>query len=235
MKPAVKFIFCFLCFFLDVHVRAEEHGICNAPPCAIKAEHNRSVKNPAAMIAAGGTAEWRGDSLHLVKGTFLLQGPGKFSTAYATLSCEDECLAIVERDDKQVILRNLHGDWRVDRLGDKQTYAVPPAMQVRVAAVSVDGQAEMDFPQSLPWLQTIKTWGRLFQGSREEFKEKVSEFREVWEQAVEAVSDLHGRTAERAIASHNEELAKAAARRAAIEREDAQLRQMFREKNNLSP
>jgi len=226
---ALRFAFCFLCFFLDVHVRADETAA-----SVIQAKHKYVLKSPNVILEKGALAELRApDSLHLVRGHILVQGPGHFTAPFATLSCEGECTAVIKREPRKVTLFNIRGDWQVERKGDKQTYAVPPAMQVAVTEVDTDGKAGMDFPQGLPWLPTVKTWGRLYGGSASEFKADLEEFRAVWEQAVEAVSDLHSRTAAREIANADRALAQEQARKRAREKEDAELRKLFREKNSL--
>lgn len=241
----LRVAFCFLCFTLDVHVRAEEshhaakaeaHDDSCAAPCVINATKKYVLKSPNVILAKGALAELRSsENLHLVRGNFLVQSPGSFTTPFAKFSCEGECTAVVERQAGKVTLRNIKGDWQVDRMGDKQTYAVPPAMLVVVTEVDSSGQAGLDFPQALPWMPTVKLWGSLYVGDVHGFKEALEEFRPVWEEAVDAVSDLNSRTAIREIASADQALAKQQALKRAREKEDADLRKLFREKNSVSP
>ena len=91
----------------------------------------------------------------------------------------------------------------------------------------------MEFPQSLPWLSTVKSWAKLYPGNAKQLREEVADFRPAWREAVEAVSHLHAETAERAIASYEAGQAQERARQKAREREDESLRSLFRAKNNL--
>lgn len=215
---ALRALVLFLTFFLDVHVRAE-------------ALTGPAVR-PELALAKGALAELRGaEGIALVRGTFLLREGRTFMTPFAKFSCAGECAALVQRESELVVFSNLSGEWRVNRVGDPQTYAIPQAMQVSVRPVGLDGRADLEFPQALPWDATIKVWGRLFPGDAKAFRAHVEEFREVWEGAVEDASRLFENTARREIASHEAGLASERARRAAREREDAELRARFRENN----
>lgn len=235
MKSA-QILLYILCFFLDVHVKAAA-AECSAGGCVLNAKSARlELKSPAVVMDKGSLAEFRqNQTLHLVRGIFYVHGEGVFNTPFAKFSCEGECRALIERHPGHAVVQNLGGDWRVERLGDAQPYMVPAAMQVTVREVSSDGHAEMDFPQSLPWLATAKTWGRLFPGEAKEFKHELAAFREQWNEAVEAASDLHQRTASREVASAKKAADAALAARLAREKEDRELREAYRRKNHISP
>lgn len=222
-----------LCFFLDVHVRAEE---------AIGAAHGRKIiqrENLKVVLDKGALVEVRGSGFHLVRGFFLVEAQlaTRFSTPFATLWCENnsKCKALFERTSDHLSVKSLAGEWRFTRNGDAQIYSLPLAMQMRFAEVTDEGVASMDFPQSLPWLSTLKVWGRLFVGKPDEFKAQVSEFRAVWKAAVETASQLHAQGAARTIASAEAEASKREATRRQDERETNELRRQMRERNYLTP
>src|SRR5689334_8375060 len=92
----LKLLICFICFFLDVHVRAEE---CKTAPCLINAKTRRvEWKEPHVVADKGSLAEWRGqDIVHLVRGTFLAAGAVRITTPFANFACDGECEALFER------------------------------------------------------------------------------------------------------------------------------------------
>jgi hypothetical protein len=222
-----------LCFFLDVHVRAEE------AVAAKSARTTISRENLKIILAKGSLVEPRGEGFHLVRGQFLVetQTDTRLTTPFATVWCEaeSECKALFERASDHLVIRSLEGEWRLLRNGEVQVYRVPEAMQLRLSLVADDGKAAMEFPQSLPWDSTVKAWAHLFTGKPAEFKAQVLAFRQVWKGAVETASSLHSQGAQRTIASHDQELAKEAALRDAEEREHQNLRRQMRERNFPTP
>ncbi len=189
-------------------------------------------------LAQGSLIEKRKEhAAHLVKGVVLAQLKGKdvLQTAYAYVRCQSEaCQALVHREKDRVTFGVVEGVLLVHRLGENKDYVLPTAMQVSVGAVMADGYAEMDFPQSLAWDETVQTWARLFEGDLKEFKSTLAEFREVWHESVEAVSHLHEENAMRVIASYDHAVQDQQARQKAQEREDAELRKLFRQKSGFS-
>jgi len=231
-------------FFIDVRVRAENSpGDCwgKRIPCAISAgEARRELRagDFTLVLERGALVEQRdADLLQLVAGVFYLESkvPLKFNTAYASFSCGKECKALAERDSDGLTLKSLHGEWIIRRIGDDQEYALKSGLQVRVSEVQTDGLAHMEFPQSLPWDATVKQWGKFFPGTKQAFKPELKRFREEWRTAVELASLVHQHAASRTLASHEDQLAKERARRKATEKEEQELRSLFRQKNYIDP
>jgi hypothetical protein len=221
-----------LCFFLDVHVRADEVLNASAGKTSVSRENLKIV------LAKGALVEIRAETFHLVRGQVLVESSSntQFTTPFAKIWCDNgpACKALIERSPDHVNVLSLNGEWRFSRTGDKQIYRIPAAMQMRLGLVAGDGKAAMEFPQSLPWESTVKRWASLFQGKPDEFKAEVENFRGLWRQAIETASLEQQQGAERTLASHDEKLAKEASRRAADERESAELRRQLRERNFLT-
>lgn len=221
------------CFTVHVHVRAAE-----AIARAAHSAEDFTFGESKMRLAQGALVEKRKENAaHLVKGEALayLKGKDVLQTAYAYVRCQsDDCKALVHREKDRVTFGALEGVLLVHRLGENKDYVLPTAMQVSVGGVMADGYAEMDFPQSLPWDETVKSWARLFRGDLKEFKSTLAEFREVWHESVEAVSHLHEERAQRVIASHDKAVQDQQARQKAQEREDEELRKLFREKSGFS-
>lgn len=231
MSRAARALFLFLCFFLDVHVRAEE------PIVAVKDKKSVTIEELNMQLGRGTILEPRGSEVRIVRGQMLVETEDstRITAPFVKLWCEKEsaCKALIDRTDDSLVIRSLEGEWRLTRTGDNQVYRVPEAMQMHFGLVDQDGKATMDFPQSLPWLATVKAWGHLFHGKPDEFKDQVAEFRERWKNAVETASLLHSEGARRTIASHDEELAKAEAARRKDEAETRALRKQMRENNYI--
>lgn len=229
-------------FCLDVHVRAdslEKHdekescwGV--SLPCSIYASQGKKVLESEGLrmvLAPGALVEQRtGNLVQLVSGSVYIEisRPLRIGTPYGKFWCPDECTALINRQSGNVKLKSLAGAWIVERLGEKSDYELKPATQVWLSEVSDTGQASMEFPQSLPWDSTVKNWAALFPGEPEEFKQALVKFRKVWKEAVEEVSEVHNRAADRNIASHNQELAEEAKRRQKVEKEQQDLKELFR-------
>lgn len=226
---AFVFLFC-----VDVHVKAAEICWGKTVPCIV--EGRQKLESAGVKIASDASAlleKIDASNVRLVNGQIYVDVSKKiaFKTPYARVWCEGRCRGILSRDLKQVNIKSLSGVWLASRTGDKGTYSVPEGMQMSFAEVTEEGSALMEFPQSLPWDPTIKMWIALYPGNLKEFKPLLTEFREIWRAAVDRASDMHQEQAERTIASHEKELAEERARQVERDREDAQLRALFREKN----
>jgi hypothetical protein len=218
-------------FCLDVRVKAESEVYAGDSKKTYQSAGATVIMQPGSLLE---TRE--GQSINLVKGRFFveLRDSALVRTPFASVACAaGECQALVFRTLDKMEIRALKGEFMVRRLGDEQHYSLIAGAQVAVKAVTEQGVSEMDFPQALPWDSTVKEWAKFFPGSIKEFKPTLVEFREVWKQTVERMSELHTDYANRTLASHERALASEAARRAAQEREDAKLRKLFREKNNM--
>ncbi len=225
-----------LLFIVDVHVKAE-------PGAArvISATHKKTFTSgdTAVVMQAGSLLEQREHNLvHLVNGHFFvdLKSSGKVQTAFATMTCAaDSCQALVRRDSEKVEIKAVKGEFSIRRLGEKAAYGLRSGMQVTIMAVTDEGTADMEFPQSLPWESTVKEWSKFYSGNAKDFRATLIQFREEWKAAVETVSQLHQVHAGRVIASYEQSLSEERARQAVQEREDAKMRKLFREKNDLNP
>lgn len=237
-------------FFIDVQVHAADHAKAETQvedcwgknlPCAIQTSgQRRELKGPrfTMTMAPGSIAEQRdAKTVQLIKGDFYLEVDGvvKFNTPYAEIRCSNACKGIFNRSEKEIAIKSFAGQWVIKRLGDRQEYALRAGLQVKVSEVEQNGMAEMEFPQGLPFASTVKQWAKFYSGDFAGFKANVAEFRQAWQEAVEQVSQSQLQNATRSIASHQSELDKQRAAKAAAEREDAELRRLFREKNNLQP
>lgn len=234
---ALVFVFVFC---VDVHVKAETmtSSACweKTTPCVVEARGRKILKSKDMTVTLGPKAmvERKDEmTVQLMSGRFYIEvsKPVVFKTPYARVTCQDSCKGIFTRANSEFNVKSLSGRWTVVRTGDEKVYGIPEALQMSFGEVTSDGSAEMEFPQSLPWEATLKEWVALYPGKLKEFKPELADFRVVWREAVERVSEMHRSHAARTIASHERELADARAREAAREREDAELRALFREKN----
>jgi hypothetical protein len=218
---------------VDIRVKADTPVVAMAHKKSFSAKGLQVVLGPGSLLEQHDKNEFQ-----LVKGEFLveLQSIAKLKTPFATVTCDgDPCLALIHRDSTQVQIKALRGEFRVRRLGEKTDYGLGAGLQLTVMEVADNGVAEMEFPQSLPWDSTVKEWAHYYSGTSKEFRETLIQFREDWQQAVERVSQIHEQYAGRVIASYEATLAEERSRKAAQEREDAKMRKLFREKNNVSP
>jgi hypothetical protein len=187
-------------------------------------------------LAAHSLVEQRDtETIQLIEGDIYVvtSSDTKFKTPYAEIRCADDCKAIFNRKSDQILIKSLGGQWIVKRLGDKQEYALHAGLQVTVSEVGTDGMAQMEFPQGLSWEPTVKEWAKFYSSGYAHFKNDLSAFREVWEAAVEKTSEAQLHNATRSIASHQQAVRSEQARQKAREHEDAELRRLFREKNNI--
>lgn len=226
-------------FCLDVHVKADEPNGCWEKPrerCAVKTDAKRVLTGDSIKMTVGASSliERRDrNTIEVIDGRVYVETtkPYIFNTPYGKAWCADDCKAIFERQLDSFNIKSLAGRWLVKRTGEPQEYAVPVASQTILGEVTDDGHADMEFPQSLPWKSTLKEWAKLYPGTAKQFKPVVEAFRREWKEAVEAISQLQQQAAARTIASYEKSQAEDQAKRQAQEREDAKLRELFREKN----
>lgn len=225
------------CFFMDVHVHADE---CwgKSVPCAVRSKGREVLESHGIKLSLGPKAivEARGEKqIQLVHGSVYVEVVSKaqFGVAFGSVTCEKACSAIFERSTNQLRVLSLAGTWKISRLGDRATYSLPVGYQVSLEGVGSDGKAALEFPQSLPWDSTLKSWASLYPGNFDAFKKAVTDFRRDWEQAVEAGAELQSREASRVLASHQKSVQLAESRKKRQEQEDEGLRKLFREKNDI--
>lgn len=232
---SLVFMFC-----IDVHVKADALKECwgKEIPCAVQASQNKRVitaQDLRVTLGANALLEHRDEkTIQLIGGDFYVETSKSviFGSPDAKVWCEGEsCKALFSRSAESLNIKSLEGRWLVERKGEKSLYTVPAGLQVTIGEVTSSGQAEMEFPQSLPWAPTVKEWVGLYPGTMSELKPSLTKFREVWKSAVESVSQTHQQAASRTIASFEHSQAKERARIEAREREDLHLREMFRDKN----
>lgn len=227
----IRLFWLILLFCVDIHVKADS--------AVASGSHKRTwelgpltvIMQPRSLLEPR-----EGQTIHLVKGRFFVSfhGGGTVSSPFANVMCAtDECEGIFLRSDDGLDVKALKGEFTVRRLGDKAHYGVIAGAHVKIARVTEEGKSEMDFPESLPWDSTVKEWATFFPGTAKEFRPELSRFRVDWKKAVETLSALHIEHAGRVIASHEREVAAERARAAAQAAEDAKLRKLFREKNDL--
>lgn len=225
-------------FCLDVHVKAAELNkkYCwgQVLPCSVEGRRLVMGTDFRISLATSTLLEWRDvETFQLIRGEFYVEtsSRAKFQSPYGQVWCEDDCKGLFIREPDGIVIKSLEGNWRIRRLGEDQIYAIVPGLQVHLGEVNDAGQAQMEFPQSLPWLPTVKSWSALYPGTLKELKPTLVKFRESWKKAVEAASELHSKVASRRVASNAKMKAEVLARQLAAEREDQRLRSLFRDKN----
>lgn len=226
----VKKFMLLACCILDVRIHAQ----------SVEADHNGfkfTANQTTIVMKKDALMDQREESIQLIRGEFYVETneQPKFTTPYASFRCKSTCKALITRTYDQVAWRALQGSWEFVRTGEARKYELGAGARVVVSAVQSDGKAHIEPLQGLPWERTISDWAQLYPGKFPEFKSSVAQFREEWMERVKLISNWNEDESKRLLASHERHLADERARRAAIEREDQRLRQMFRQKNYLSP
>ncbi len=224
----------------DAHAKSQEKKISELGDKPLLAEKRETVglSGSTLVLGRGGLVRREGKFVQLIRGSFYFDGSSEvaFKTPFATLRCGGgDCRMLIERKREEVVIQNLRGNIILHRVGEPQEYLLPTATQVTVGAVTAAGFADMEFPQSLPWAVTARDWAALFPGTVKEFKTELETFRPVWQESVEAISHLHLKRAGLEIAAAEKAARDTAASAAQVEKEDAKLRQLFRQKNDLNP
>jgi len=217
-------------FFVDVTIHVHADAV-------VSAHHGvKSVEVGKARISMSKNAlmEVReGKKVHPVRGEFLveMQDSEAIQSPFGVVTCVDGCRGIFERRDDALVVKGLKGQWQIRRLGDGAAYELPAGYQVRLGLVTSLGVADMEMPQALPWLTTLEQWSKLHTGPKADFLAQVREFRPVWRRGVDGTTELHAALAQRSLASHYESLERERKIEQQRQREDAELRRQFREKN----
>ena len=236
--PRWRWFFFFFLFTMDIRVRAAESCFNRAMPCVIEGRQEIEAKDLQVVVGRNSLVVQSEKSLlQLVRGHVYVeaQADTRVRTPFATAWCEGACTGILERAPRHVVIMSLSGSWRLQRTGEVTTYQVAVGSRVKVSEVTPEGVAGMDFPQALPFVETVRLWGSLFPGNVEELRVRVAEFQPRWMEVVEKLSEANQQAARRSIANWNKVQAEEQARRLATKREDEELRRLFREKNYLSP
>lgn len=242
-----KLLIFLACACVDVQLRADSNTVSESNcwgltiPCRVSADRKNQLQagQNNFVMQAGSLIEQSGESeIGIVKGRVYIELNDSRLTIkvpFARVTCSGACKAIFDRQNDRMVMRSLAGLWNIERLGEKQTYAVVPGTQILASVVDDSGLAGLEFPQSLPWLPTVKDWADLYMGTRKEFRADIAKFRSEWKLAVEWVSQMQLEQAKRTIASYQRSVDAARARAKAQEREDEELRRLFRKKNYLEP
>ena len=232
MSPARLFLL-FLTCFMDVHVRAET---------ILAADDRRVVTTRAKTkltLAKGGLAVDLGSgagagaaNVRLVRGVLYVEGPVAVASPFGSFACDHAtCEALITRETERVRIEALSPGWRVTPRGYDSALGVEDATRVALGQVDRSGHAAVEPPQALQWSNLLRTWAQLTSEDFESFATRVRALRPRWDAATERLSEDQRA---RALASVDavrraQDLRAQRAREAAAE--DAQLRQLFREKN----
>jgi hypothetical protein len=172
--------------------------------------------------------------LRLVEGRAWVGVPQdyRFSSPYGSFYClGDRCEGLLDRNDREFRLRALSGDWAVEPRGEDSRFSVLEGQEVRLSSVRASGRAGLSFPMGLVTSELVADWASVFVGDASALRQRLGELQEHWREAMEQSAQDATTHAMRSLAEHQEQVRLAEQRRQSKAREDAALRELFRQRN----
>jgi hypothetical protein len=171
--------------------------------------------------------------LELMRGLFWLHAdqPVKVKTLYGELSYSGGA-ALIEVRDGQVKFTNLSAsEFNYQPRGEGKTHNLPVGYATYFAGVRTTGVADAGFPHPAEMEPLIKHWTQLFAKSElRDFEIQFENFLKDWRVARSSVADWYRDTVDRAIASHEAELARQARLKAERDAAERVYRDLFRQR-----
>jgi hypothetical protein len=204
-------------------------AIQNTGPVSFRSHVNSSQIS----FGANSVARREHGSFELIQGRFLIESfdHSKWKTLYGTIEMQSgQALVFVGR--KSLVVSPLSDQLQVRVVGDDPV-SIPVGYEGEFFGVNAQGKSLVAYPRVANPHKLIPSWARLYQGSENEFRVLIEGYRKVWREQLKTAILWHRGEVERQIASHNQKLEEAKRRRIRREKENARLRQMFRNKNYL--
>lgn len=239
----MKFTAGLLAFFtLSVHASTliEDPEQClkkNVHPCAVKNLSTKpfqlQLENTDVSMNSEGVIWVDAGTIRLVRGENLLnvKKAQTFETAYAKLEIQEGVVLV--RVFESMELDMIDGAGQMWIKGDAQAQDLVPGFHWNVGGVSGRGIASIEVPQSSLFKNVVKTWAALNFMEKSVFFEKVEQYRKVLVSAVGQSGKLNQQLAQKMVEDDAMAKKNTARRKAQIEAENLQLRNLYRSKNNM--
>lgn len=232
-----------LAFTVEVQIHASSKSWLSEPPhctphkipCAMRALSEKAQLTwEELQVVAGRTAAlvwFRPRALEVVAGSVLMDVSENVEVKAANAFVRGQGQVLVERLGSEVEITCLSGELSVRPRGAVEALQLPAGYRVHIGLVGRDGVAITELPLSAPLNETLRKWWQIFPGPKLEFLPLAKEFIKTVKANVTPMSDWQNDLVHRALASQAQAEELARQRRAAQERENLKMRQLFRKLN----
>jgi hypothetical protein len=117
--------------------------------------------------------------------------------------------------------------------GDGKRVSLPVGFENWYGGLNSDGDLNVGVLRPIDRVPFFSSWARQMKVSKPLAVEKIEKWREIWQAATDASSELYARVVERKIASEENRLREVQRRKDEAASEKRQLLQMFRERHSL--
>lgn len=220
-------------------IQHPSHCLKQVTECAIKTKtKNFTFQGEGYELALGPQStiiRHSSEELTLVQGSLWVRSHSKFKvkTEYGTVYSRSALNTFFLKDKTRLEVMPLDGSVMVERLGDDHDMFLPTGYRTFLSGVDNLGRSQYDIPTAANFKKIIEQWAPLFQGSPKELVQILTSYRSKWTSAVVQGAEIHQQLYERTVAEAKENRRRAEERKAAIRRENAKLRELFRRKNYL--
>lgn len=256
MKLLLRLGVFFLVLIVDVRVRAEEVVILSlasevmqepvnclegAQKCAVKTEGREKFivavnKNTVTLGPDTLIVRQNDSSINLLYGEIWLKtiSESKVETEFGSLVTFQEgarSSVWMTKTKERLLIRVGEGSVVISPRGSLSTYRLSAGYEIWLGRVQASGVAQVSAPRAIEVSEHLNQWARLFSGSKSEFALEVKKFREVWQEAVQRSAETYQKQIDREIAMVKQEKERKEKQQRLHERENLEIRKMFREKN----
>jgi hypothetical protein len=138
--------------------------------------------------------------------------------------------AWISRSEKRMTVSVISNSVELYPRGAAEPLVINSGLENYMGGVEKDGSAETGLPVAIGFSEHIERWARLFSGTKAQFESQVAAFHSTWVEAAQEAADVHQALLGRKVASVKAEEDLKAAKRAKIEQENRELRDLFRKK-----
>lgn len=244
ISRTLKMLFLLFLFTVDVRVRASElNAIIDEPkgcwgtvaPCAIEVRSGHrfafQLKNGAKFILLSKTlATVSEDTVRLLSGDAMVDTTAsatRFALKQGHVECSKGSVSLFHAQGSHAVIDVLEGT--VEAFGSR----LPAGYSLDLGGINEQGLVSVSLPRSSNFTKVARSLARFSPGSLAELRSQLEKYHSAWRRAVEDGSSLYQTIATREIARvQKEEKAKRQARELR-EKEDFELRRLFRQRNDL--
>lgn len=209
-------------------------------PCAIQVDKNKTWfwQWDTGRVELGPNAiaqlNQEGEVL-LISGYLILysqMGSAWVKTSYGDVAVSEGQVMVDRRPSGDFEVNSLQGEVAIYPRGGA-SIALPAGYRNWLGPVRENGLATLGIPQASNREIIFKLWPKLYAGDKKVYLDIIHQYYESWQLAVETAGQLHQVLVERGLASLAEKRRLSAVRKARIERENREMRELFRRKNYL--
>lgn len=172
------------------------------------------------------------DSLLLVQGEIWVKAAGEFHvrSEYGEVKLNEDGEAWFVRSQKRVLVRTLREGSVVSARNSRDHLLLLQGFEIAMEGVTASGYGRLSVPTVINFRDHLRRWARLYRGPKKEFVNELQRFEPIIYEAAIQSSDLHVEMAKRHIASEQAALDRRLDEQKRIERENARLRKLFRDR-----